>query len=154
MSSQSAGQSPGRHAVGTIGVLDLDRQSSYVVEFRPPDVAVLSLVGSQGAERYEAVKHGLAAVAVRGNVLVDLARCSFLDGELLPLLETTQAALHGKGGRLALVIPAAHADLMPFALRAGVIDRFTVHSSRETALASLDARGDAPSRAARDAPNV
>ena len=146
MSSQSAGQSPGQHAVERIGVPDLDPQSSAVVEFRPPDIAVLSLVGAQGAERYEAVKHGLAAVAVRRNVLVDLARCSFLDGELLPLLETTQATLHGNGGRLALVIPAAHHDLMRFALRAGVIDRFTVHSSRETALASLDVRGDAPSR--------
>jgi hypothetical protein len=147
MSSQSAGQSPGGHAVATIGALDLDHESRSVVEFRPPDVAVLSLVGSQGAERYDAVEHGLAAVAVRGNVLVDLARCSFLDGKLLPLLETTQATLHGKGGRLALVIPAAHGDLMHFALRAGVIDTFTVHTSRETALASLASRGDTPSRA-------
>lgn len=105
-------------------------------------VEIVILSGEHDLGTAPRVREALSAAATGGKaVLVDLCSAAFVDSSILgALLEARRAALDAGGG-FAVACSGESEPVRRVLEVTGLADELPVHSTREAALAALDAQG-------------
>jgi anti-anti-sigma factor len=123
--------------------------ASIVNRRATPSVAVVSLVGEHDLGDYESLKVAFARAGIQArNVVVDLARCTFIDSTVIAVMLQAQSVMASDGGRFALVLPAEPNAVTRTVELMALSSLFAVCSSLEAALESMP---PAPAAATRPA---
>jgi anti-anti-sigma factor len=100
-------------------------------------LAVVELVGEHDVGQYKLLAESLLlAASRRRHVLVDLSRCAFIDSTVVSLLLAARDEVTSDHGRFALVIPVENESVVRVADLMGLVDLFTIYSTRDDAWAS------------------
>jgi anti-anti-sigma factor len=113
------------------------RPEGVRAEILSPELAIVSLIGEHDIGGYDALRDALEAASASRNVLVDLARCSFIDSTVITLLLIAQRRLTAVEGRLELFIPHEQTAVTRLAAMTHLDDFIAVHTSRTLAYASF-----------------
>jgi anti-anti-sigma factor len=107
------------------------------VEFASPETAVVTLVGEHDLNSRLALGATLMRAAEGRDLLVDLGQCTFADSAIVSLLLGTDRTLGARNRRFDLVIPPESVYVTRLFEITGIAELFRIHTSLETALASM-----------------
>ena len=100
-----------------------------------PALAMIELVGEHDLGRYKPIGEALHLAATRRrNVLVNLARCVFIDSTVVGLLLAARDETTADGGQFALVVPAQPSPVARAVDVMGMSALFTIYPRVEDAL--------------------
>jgi anti-anti-sigma factor len=108
------------------------------VEVLSPALAMVSLIGEHDLGRYQLLGDAFASVAEFRDVLVDLTYCSFIDSSAIQIFALAKAIVDTHEGRFALVVPRRQVAVTRVVEFLHFGDLVAVHTSQQSALASLD----------------
>ncbi len=94
----------------------------------PPYVAVVLLRGEHDLATRDAI--GATLDPLEGDVLVDLAACTFIDSSVIGILLASADRLRGEGHHLDLVAPAANETVRRVLEIVDIASVVTVHERR------------------------
>jgi anti-anti-sigma factor len=94
---------------------------------RGPYVALIDLCGEHDLATAEAVRVSLAPH--RGNVLVNLSQCDFIDSTVIGVVICKAQELESEGYRLELVVPAEALNVSRVFATIRMADLLTIHEA-------------------------
>jgi anti-anti-sigma factor len=126
------------------------RHDTIQVEAHSATASIVTLRGEHDLSSAARIAAALRQAGARGNVLVDLSQCDFMDSSVISALFRASGDLQTRGGRLALVIPDdRHGAIRSLFELMSLARLIPTHATRAAAIADLDtAQGltDAPAR--------
>jgi anti-anti-sigma factor len=112
----------------------MEPQAIVQVERQSGAATVVTLHGEHDLNTATEIRDALGVASTYGDVIIDLAACTFVDSTIISILLQTANDLHTRGGLLKLVIPPGSA---PNAQRVfemlGVQRVLPIHQSRSAA---------------------
>jgi anti-anti-sigma factor len=115
------------------------RRPTAGLELYTPEIAIATLGGEHDLDSKAEVADVLRRASAQRLVLVDLSDCSFIDSTVVALLVSACQRLWERDGRLELVVPHEASVVKRVMGIAGLTTYLTIHESRETGIASLQA---------------
>jgi anti-anti-sigma factor len=110
-----------------------------------PTTCVVRLYGEHDVSSREALSAALVAASGYDHVLVDLARCTFVDSTLINIMLVASRRARERGGSVELVVPS-EANAVRRTLELANVQRvLPFHASCSTALESIAAAEPQPS---------
>jgi anti-anti-sigma factor len=126
---------------------------SIEIQIHSADACIVTLRGEHDVASSDAVSLALAAARGYGNILVDLAGCTFVDSSLIHALLVAAKRARQLHGALEVVLPEEPNAVRRTLEIANVQMILPFHASREEGLASITSQrpppADAPSRPRR-----
>ncbi len=115
-------------------------QTTIEIEIHSPSVCLVTLRGEHDASSSEAVTLALAVARGYGNILVDLAACTFVDSTVINALLAAAKRARQLDGTLELVVPAESNPVRRALEIANVQMVMPFHASRAAGIAGIEAR--------------
>jgi anti-anti-sigma factor len=116
------------------------RAQSIEIQFLAPSTCVVRMYGEHDVSSREAVAAALVAAQGQRHVLVDLARCSFIDSSLISTLLAAANEAQQRGDAVELIVPV-EANAVRRTLELANIQRvLPFHASSAAALKTIAAR--------------
>jgi anti-anti-sigma regulatory factor len=82
-------------------------RNSVELTSAPPAITIVSLIGDHDLADYESLNVAFARAMIRTpNVIVDLARCSFIDSTVASVLFHAHSVVATAGGRFGVALPS------------------------------------------------
>jgi anti-anti-sigma factor len=114
-----------------------DECGTVEVHHEAQGFAVVTLHGEHDLSTERALVRALDEAAAHSNVLVDLSDCDFMDSTVIAALLRVARTVTERGEQVALLIPAAQRQVTRVAEMTHLGELLTIHTSRASALASL-----------------
>jgi anti-anti-sigma factor len=121
---------------------------SIEIQIHSADACIVTLRGEHDAASSDAVSLALAAARGYGNILVDLAGCTFVDSSLIHALVVAANRARQLHGALEVVLPEEPNAVRRTLEIANVQMFLPFHASREEGLASITSQRPRPADAA------
>lgn len=119
-------------------------QQNLEIVIHSPTTCVVRLYGEHDVSSREALSTALVAASRYDHVLVDLARCMFVDSTLISVLLAASKRAGERGGSVELVVPS-EANAVRRTLELANVQRvLPFHASCATALESIAAGEPVP----------
>lgn len=104
------------------------------------EIAVATLRGEHDLSGKQALADALEVASAQGNVLVDLAECTFIDSTIIGVLVGAAIKLEQAGGRFELIIPPQAGSVHRVAQIAALSKNLVIHERLSAGIASLQAK--------------
>ena len=108
------------------------------VEHQARGISIVTMRGEHDLNTHPVLAQALALAAAHSNVVIDLTECSFIDSTVIQEFIRTSETVGANGERVVLVIPPEQPAVSRIAAITGLTHLFELHTTKDTALASLD----------------